>query len=545
MAEPTDPVKPDAELTGKQDLTSASGLPLLGTIVNPPAGLPILPSSAAFGAYGSSGAYNPYAGAVAFYGALYGSGAVDGRNPYAPPGLLPITAGPTMGGMLPGYSKPWPGTYATYRVMAAHPTIVLAAAAVILPVLAAEWQVTADKKKAPAGAEEFISDLLIPQRGRIVSECLRSLTFGSYAAEIVHTIKDGFWTVAKFKWLLPELNEYLVDEHGNLAGIRNGTVVVPAAKSFVHVCDREGDYYYGRSRMENCRRTWANWLAVDDNLYRLGVKVASIIPRVGYPPGEGLDEAGKKINNAEGARRVAYGMTEGRPVTFPNLSNLSLDDLKDLPNAAKLSLWSIDTIDMGNTGPAQSALIEQLKYMDMLIVRAWGQPERSVLEATRSGSRADSESHGDLATAGAEAVHESIVDSINRQVVDPLIRANFGEEAVGTVRLEAVPMVDERQDIDRAILDGMAANPTAFIEALRHTDMDALMDRLGAPRNEDAGEWRFELPAPTADKGAKPPVDEDEANKNLSAAIETRMHAAGYTRDVIDAVRARVGRKSA
>jgi hypothetical protein len=435
---------------------------------------------------------------------VLGSGTTEGTNKYSPP----LSALALPGAVLPGYGKPWPGTYETYRAMSAHPTLALAIVATMAPVVACEWTVEETKGKAPSEAREFISDLMLPMRVRILWECLKSTVFGCRQFEQVLEVDGGYMSLKRLKPLLPELTEIRVDEHGHFAGLTQGNVTLEADRAFVCAHDRDGDDYYGRSRHENCRRVWTNALAIEDNLYRLSTKASSIIPRVGFPPaGKVVDETGKQVSSQDQARKMAAGMSRGAAVVYPNLAGLEIDDLRGLPDLVKGSLWKIDTIDMGDSGPALVAILKTLQYYDMLMVRGWLKPERSILEAQKSGSRADSESHGDIATSDCDMLHGQIVEQINDQVIDNLLVQNFGEAARGTVRLAAVPLADEQRLLDQKLLDAILNNPQALPDLVDHIDMDSWLDRTGYPRNQLRGQWDGMM-APPANVD-KPPADND------------------------------------
>jgi hypothetical protein len=98
------------------------------------------------------------------------------------------------------------------------------------------------------------------------------------------------------------------------------------------------------------------------------------------------------------------------------------------------------------------------------------------------GSRADSESHGDLSLADAETVHEDIVHQINKQLVDKLIEENCGPDYVGRVRLTAAPIQDEQKRqlslLWQALLTD-AQFKASLIDSIGEAGVQSLMDRLG------------------------------------------------------------------
>ena len=532
-APPADPdaVPPTGEVTTAQDTSKAAAAAGFGFGLG--YGVPGLP-----GASGAGGVITGYGAAVGMsnfgygYGSLYtlpiaaihGTGVMEGTNKYA----SPMLAGPAGYGMLPGYSRPWPGTYATYRLMAAHPTIALATAAIVLDTLTCPWSVEADDG-APKEIRQFIEKYLIPQRHRIVFECLRSIIFGWRGFEKVFEVDDGYLLLKRLKPLLPELTNIRIDESGRLAGLEQEGDILPLEKTFVYTYDRDADNHYGRCRLENCRRTWSNWLEDEDNLSRLGKRTSSIIAIVKYPPGTGTDANGNRVSNYSQGVAIANGMSSGRPVVMENLAGMDLDDLKNAPDLAKQSLWDVGRLDMGNSGPAQEAMVRQLEYRDKLLVRGMLIPERTILEAVKSGSRADSEEQGNLGLSDAECLATDIAETFTEGVLGPLLQYNFGRKARRMARIVAGKLTDANRVVTSAILRGVLSNPAALAQLIEHTDMAVWQARAGIPANENRKAWDGELLIPTpGEQSGSPPNPNGKGNKGeLMSRLERWMGSGG------------------
>lgn len=440
--------------------------------------------------------------------ASYGTDAAEGNNAYAigtGDQIVSSVGGPLI-------------SYATYRLIASHPTAILCHSMKTMPILAAGWGYDVDNKKAPKGAQQLIEKSLSPQRLHLITEMLRALRFGWQSFEIIWGIdSDGSIKFDRAKPLLPELTTILSDTHGNPIGLRNTGNDLLIEKTLLFSYDGEGGNPYGRARIENIRRSWANWLNSEDNLSRLAKKAASTIPYIGYPPGNSRKTApGQNITtgpatadssttgNSKIAVDMAQQMAQGRGIVYPNLAGLAMDDIRGNPDLAKNSLWSFQTLEMGNPGPMASAVIEALRYLDAMICRGYHCPERSIIEATQSGSRADSESHTDASTADSDYLHQLVTDAVQKQIVDRLMEMNYGPEAVGTVKLVAKPIADAQKIVDNKILDAVVKGNKPFVELLNHIDMDAWFARTGLPKNELAGEWDIEPEPPPTIPGVNP-----------------------------------------
>lgn len=461
------------------------------------------------GSYGAS-SIGGSAGGIYPYGigqpgaALVGAGTFEGTNKYSGGGwgLGRGGAVSTGGDGVPSISVP-ALDFALCDIMMCHPTIVLAAITVMVPVLAAERTVEATEG-APKGAKEAVEKHVLPKIGRAVFECLRGLVYGNKSFEKVWELKDGLYTYKKIKPLLPELTGLNVDaKTGEFSGVKSyaqGATgeLIPPTRSMVFTWDQHGSDVRGRPILKNCVRTHSNWLNCEDNLARLGAKVSSIIPVVKYPGGDDIDLNGNKVSAYNTAVAVAQGMASGRPVVVQNLAKAQIEDLRMVGDLAKASLWEIDTINMGEAGSSINALLAQLQYYDKLLVRAWCQPERSMLEAITGGSRADSQSHGDIGTSVCDFIHGLIVECLSASLIDDFMRVNYGPETVGKVWLKAQAIADELKAFFADLVKAMCG-PKTINEFLKRINIDGLLSYVKLPREEGTdGPWEPEPEQPPA-----------------------------------------------
>lgn len=439
--------------------------------------------------------------------ATRGSGAIEGRNPYdyylpgygAFNGAQPHAGIPGMAGMR------WPGSYATYRIMMTHPTVALTRASVFSPILAGSWTYEADAEggddgkggSADVGRDEdpkdFIHRVLDKKRQGLLLDCLRCLDFGFQAFEIVWgRDANGMIVPESLKPLLPELTEIVVDENGNVTSLTNGGATLNKGEFLLVNYDVEGSNHYGRSRLENVRRAWANYLAIEDQGYLLDKKASGTIPIIYYPsdtvaPTSGDPNASSKSNMAA-ARAMAHAIQDHKGIVVENFAGLASDMTPEmLASLAGKSDYVIDVKDFGNVGPSQAAILEKLRYYDQMLVRGYLRSERSVIEANTAGSRADSETHtASISDTDCDLVHAHIVDQINRQLVDEMLVQNFGEAARGTVWIAIREIVDERRATMDKLLQAALSDPMMRGELFERIDMDSLCQWTGIKMREDA-----------------------------------------------------------
>ena len=127
--------------------------------------------------------------------------------------------------------------------------------------------------------------------------------------------------------------------------------------------DVEGSNHYGRSRLENIRRVWANYLAIEDKAFQLDSKAAGIIPLIYFPADTRLpgtndpNSGGTDQSNFAVARRIAADVREGRGVAVENFAGQADGTPEQAAALADKSDWKIETVDIGNAGPSQSAIL--------------------------------------------------------------------------------------------------------------------------------------------------------------------------------------------
>src|SRR5690606_3443716 len=113
---------------------------------------------------------------------------------------------------------------------------------------------------------------------------------------------------------------------GKFAGLKQGRVVLDAAKCLVWTHDGEAGDMYGRPRLENVRETWDAWRDCEASAKRYDKKIAGVQPVVHYPPGGGRDRSGAEFTNAELAIKLLDGLTAGKGIAIPNEYATMVDD---------------------------------------------------------------------------------------------------------------------------------------------------------------------------------------------------------------------------
>ncbi len=382
-----------------------------------------------------------------------------------------------------------PATYETYRKIRRQPTVSLARALCVAPVVAAEWSV-----KSKDGVDDFrirfIREQMMPIRDQFVQRAMETgIDYGWSAFEKVFTVRsfEGRPSIMlrKLKDLLPDLTDIAVDPNtGAFAGFvqpPHGSRVTDTqlgiGESLLIPWRYEGTQWYGEPLLEYCRRQFTQWCKADAGAERYDSKVAGSTWAVYYPWGQSEIGGEIKDNNTIAAEIIAAIEAAGA-IAIPQMQSRVVELNDQAPNNFG---WKLELIDHT---PKQGSFVERMSYLDKLFVRALLLPERSVIEG-EYGTKAEATVHTTTALALRELEHKHITRMVNWHVVDQILAVNFGDDARGSVYLEASPLVDTRivffQDVYKALL----ANPIVADTMATTIDLDSLTDALDIPKSEE------------------------------------------------------------
>ncbi len=403
--------------------------------------------------------------------------------------------------------------YETYRRMRRDPTIALARALAVAPVVAGKWTVQADAD-VPEEVRGWIDKQFLTVREPLLETILKHayVDFGHQGFELIWGLDaDGRQCVVRFKPLLPDITEILIDDHGGLAGLRQrgkgdgsnlceapsgraptagwsgkldlspfprqNDVVLTGTSAMLVSFGGEGSNLYGEPLLENVREVWNDWRKANEVAARYDRKIAGAYLVLHYPSfGQGIDQNGAKLDNVYLAQRILDKLEAASGVAIGDVPS-ELAPGQD-PNQ---TAWRLEV--QGSAGGQQQGFVDRLRYLDSLKVRGMLLPERAILEG-QHGTLAESQSQGDLALLQAELVHHHLTREINRQAVDPVLEANWGPAYRGKVRLEAAPLSDANQGFLRQLVTQVLADPKDFADLFHRADWPAIFDAVGLPQTK-------------------------------------------------------------
>lgn len=379
-------------------------------------------------------------------------------------------------------------TYETYRQIRKQPTVAMCRMLSISPILAGEWITEADDD-APDDWVRFIQDQIMPLRRTFLPTTLLNLTdYGWSPWEIIY--KRDRWEgktrimLDRVKSLLVDMTEIMIDpDTGDFVGLRQhpqnsvsyDELEVPYT-ILINV-GREGDNLYGEPILENIRSVWLNWYDANDGAERYDKKMAGSMWVIYYPEGETKVNGTMTLNED-----IVAGMIESLESSGSVAVPVSMAAfIGDMNSATPQPAWKIDLID---PSAKQTSFVDRMKYLDTLFVRGQLTTERSMTEG-QFGTKAEAGVHSDLALTQREMTHQNVTEEVNTQVVNRLLRFNFGQAAEGKVRIRPAPLIDYKLAFFRDLFKLLLQHPVAGIDAIEAIDLDGLVDAIGAPKSEE------------------------------------------------------------
>lgn len=377
-----------------------------------------------------------------------------------------------------------PGTwYEKVRVMRKHPTISMARKLVIAPALAAQWSVE-QEDDAPEGAKELIEEMMLPARLRLMQTAMLGvIDFGWQPFEkVFNKNSQGQVLVTKFKPLLQDITEiYVKEKTGAFDGFRNGGILgasvsgvdLNLTKSLLFSINVEGTDWYGHADLEACETAYDEWKVVNSAAARYDKKIAGSMWVVHYPLGYSMYQ-GVETSNDIIADAILTALESSGALKVPRfVEQLSADLDANAPDAWKIEL-------MSDKGVSKAAFLDRQNYLDKLMIRGLGMPERSVLEG-QFGTKAEAEAHGDFAITNIELRHSFLVQEINWHAVNQVLRLNYGPDAENLVYIKPTPLTDPVRGFLRDVYKTVLMSPDGYFDIVNKLDLDAMADQLSIP----------------------------------------------------------------
>lgn len=371
--------------------------------------------------------------------------------------------------------------YKKYREMREDPTINFARRLIVAPLVKAGWSIECTEH-APEGAKELVEEILDPVRIPLVKQMLEGcIDFGWQPFELVwETQEDGTQQVKKFKALLQDITWILVDEKtGAFEGLEQdgpeGEITLSSVETLCVALDVEGTDWYGYPTMRTAETPYDTGKAVAEQSLKYDKKIAGVRLKVEYPVGKTMYN-GILTDNYEIARKLEAALEGSGLIAIPKDRTPYGTGEDD-----ETGKWVVEF--MSDDSNARGQFTESDRRQDALKVRAFGLPERSVLEG-EFGTKAESEAHAVFAIVGMELNYELLLIQLNWHIVNRIVRMNYGPGYDGTVYIKPAPLSDAAKAFLQELYQVMLANPDAGLIEQNEIDIESIRDRVGVPTRE-------------------------------------------------------------
>lgn len=339
-----------------------------------------------------------------------------------------------------------------------------------LPVRRAKWFVNpVDQETSSKEIASFVEHALFDWLDDmtwddVIRQALLMVAFGVMVFEKVYGIKEfdgkSYVTIKKLAPRMPRsIQQWELPDHTfGIQQIRQDGVIanIPGSKLLVFVNEREGDNYWGTSMLRAAYKHWYyknNFYKIDAVAFeRQGLGVPKIKMPDGYTESDER-KATQAMQNLRANENAYLLLPPGYEAEFMNMGSQTTRDPSN-------------SIDHHNREILKSVLAQFLE-----------------LGSSKSGgSRALSEDHSDLFLKAEEAIANTIIAEINKNLIPELVDLNFNDIAVyPTLDYSGITKIDVQ-----AL--GSAYSQLVTAGAITPTDEDQQYIRIAMglpPRTQD------------------------------------------------------------
>lgn len=351
--------------------------------------------------------------------------------------------------------------------MSADPQIAAGMALIKMPIAAVDYTIACenpDEKEIPAFVNQCIRKIWQP----FIRNALTALDFGFSAQEKRwKQDSDGRWVWRTFLSLHPKDVELLRkgnDFFGFRQRSRSGQEPVPAEKSFLFVNDMKFGNLYGTPRTWGAYNPW--WL------YKHLRRFAAVyFEKTASPLLEGRAPAQALVYKADGTTDQIDGMAK---LYNEVLAKLGADTNKYVLDSTRNEqgqfLWDVILKEL-SPGHGLS-YIRFMSYLDVMKTRGMFVPDLTMFQLSDVGSRAMSQSHGEIYWALQAGLLGDLKGYIDLYLIDQLVRYNFGEDAPACF-WEYQPLSPDTIEWLKRLVDRMVQSSVVL------PDLQELESRLG------------------------------------------------------------------
>lgn len=379
----------------------------------------------------------------------------------------------------------YPLSYRKIRELREDPTCVLAKWAVLAPMIHTPWVYASSGTHGLVASKEMIrcvEDCMTPLRDWFLQQAVFStLDYGWAPFETIYQPKNGRVEIENFKQLLVDYTQILVYlDNGQFAGFINEpwqpgySVIIPEDYAININFQVEGTDWYGTSVFKSLQKIIDSWNAVEATATRYDKKIAGAAWVVYYPVGI-TTWRGKETPNDEIAIQILSTLEASGGVVIPDELQDWVDDAIDREAKGK---WRIEL--MSADSATHMSFIDRQKYLDALKMRAFGFPERAILEG-KHGTKEEADVHGDVALSIVDSKHRLLCNQLNTGPVEKILTVNFGKKWGRAVCVKPAPLVDSQFATIKEFYRLLLQTPDTLLQEAQNIDTKAMRDELGVP----------------------------------------------------------------
>lgn len=369
------------------------------------------------------------------------------------------------------------------RRMRRHPTISLVRRLRCACMASANWAIEEDAD-APDGSKDVLQHL-IDFKNIFLSTALPGLNDWGWAPyeKVFEWDNDNHRT--KLKKLKPLLQDYtrimVTTQHGKFAGFKQFNKFLGTANSLLLNQQVEGTYLYGESTMTSIEPAYDRWLITDASNVTYDKKISGAHWVVHYPPGFSTLPGGVQKDNFIIAHELLKCLEGSGSVAVPNTVKQGVSDLNKISGE---NAWQIECVSADGS---QGSFAQRMTYLDALMVRGGGFPERSILEG-QYGTKAEAGEHADFAIMLLDFDNKCIADTLNWHLCNQLLRINLGMRAENKARIKVAPIADDKKDFLKQVMTLLLQNPLTSSQQASKIDMHAVRELLEIPMTDKTDE---------------------------------------------------------
>jgi hypothetical protein len=427
-----------------------------------------------------------------------------------------------------------------WREMRKDPTLALARAIATAPIRSAGFSVKADKD-ATTEMVDYVQALMNNLWTKLIYDMCFGKDYGwasfekhieTMRGELVPgdnpNLRGVYQFITEMKPLTPETTTVVVKKStGAYNGLRNTaplgggtfgqeqfTVYLDPLESFWYTQDKECDNYYGESTMERAVGAYRAGTVLSEKMAQYATKNAAPIPMIEYPEGENTNEQGVEVSNHEIASAMLANLGQSLGVAFPSVVGTYMDMLiKHGMDPEKVQAWKLKFLE--TNAQHGDEFLQMVRKSDVDKMRAWLVPERAALEG-QFGTKAESETQGDLVLVSADLTLQVMVDCINRDLINQMLMLNFGPTSVGKVKILTERLDPIRTKLFRDIIRGIFGDPMNADLFLSEIGWEQILDIIGIPISTERSRNPLDV---ISDRRS-----DDDANRELVSQLPQELH---------------------